>query len=266
MQTTKPALTDEALKAEVRSFWNTTPCGSQFTRLERGTREFFDDVERTRYETHPFMRRAVEFDAYRGQRLLEIGMGLGTDLLQFARAGAKVTGIDLTPASVELVQRRFELEGLAVDARVADAEHLPFADGSFDAVYSFGVLHHTPDTQRAIDEIYRVLAPGGRVTVMLYHKHSLRMWLGTPLFLLRGQHDSSRPAAEEWARVYDGLENPLGKTYSRDEVRRMFGRFREPQLLCRHPTRPGLPSLLNALGQRLLAPWCGFFLIIKARK
>jgi len=129
---------DEALKQQVRDYWNAHPCGTQFTGLEWGSKKFFDEVERFRYGTQPFMRSLMEFDNFRGKRLLEIGCGLGTDLLQFARSGALVTGVDLTPASIELVQKRFAMEGLPVEARVADAENLPFADAArILAAYGF---------------------------------------------------------------------------------------------------------------------------------
>lgn len=167
----------EEAKEQVRAFWNAHPCGTQFTHLAWGSREFFDEVERVRYTIQPFMRDLVGFDLFPGKRLLEIGCGLGTDLLQFARGGALVTGVDLTPASIELVKACFALHGLPVHAQVADAENLPFEDNAFDVVYSFGVLHHTPDTQKALDEVYRVLKPGGKIILMLYHKHSLHVFL-----------------------------------------------------------------------------------------
>lgn len=261
--------TDEALKARVRSFWDERPCGTQFTRLRWGTREFFDDVEKTRYASHPFLREVAEFDRFGGQQLLEVGCGLGTDLMQFARGGARVTGVDLTAQGIEQVKRRFALEGLPVDARVADAEQLPFADASFDVAYSFGVLHHTPDTQRAIDEIHRVLKPDGRAIVMLYHLHSLRVVVGGAVhFVRRLLRADARAGAtiEDWIRVYDGAQNPLGKAYARSDLERMFARFPRRQYRVYHPVRLGAPPLLNALSQRLLSPWCGFFLVIKAWK
>ncbi|MBC8043267.1 MAG: class I SAM-dependent methyltransferase, partial [Rhizobacter sp.] len=176
----------EDLKSDVHDYWNQNPCGTQFTELGRGSKAFYDEVERFRYATQPFMSRLCGFDNFAGKRLLEIGCGLGTDLLQFARAGAITTGVDLTEESVALAKKRFELYGVPGDFQVADAEKLPFAADSFDAVYSFGVLHHTPDTQKAIDEVYRVLKPGGKIVIMLYHKQSLHVWLGVPLYFLYG--------------------------------------------------------------------------------
>jgi len=257
---------NEILKNEVRDYWNAHPCGTQFTGMEWGSKEFFEAVERHRYEVQPFMRRVMEFDAYAGKRLLEIGCGLGTDLLQFARGGAIVSAIDLTPRSIELVKHRFELYGFPVDARVGDAEKLPFSDNSFDVVYSFGVLHHTPNTPKAVDEIYRVLKPGGRAIVMLYHRQSMHVALGRIVGKISSRYRGVATTAENWVRAYDGSDNPLGKAYSRLEVRRMFGKFRGLSLLTEDPHRRGLSPALNALNQGLFAWWWGFYLVIKALK
>ena len=262
-----PNANDEELKQQVREYWNAHPCGTQFTHLEWGSKRFFDEVERFRYETQPFMRKLMEFDNFRGKQLLEIGCGLGTDLLQFARAGALVTGVDLTPASIELVKKRFALEGIPVEAQVADAEHLPFPDGSFDVVYSFGVLHHTPNTQKSIDDVYRVLKPGGRIIIMLYHKNSIHVYLGAPLYTISHKlHAGGRSLVEDWVRVYDGAENPLGKAYSRSEIRTMFSRFSNLRFAVCDPIRRKYPAAVNWVNQNLLSRRWGFWLVIKGTK
>src|SRR5829696_739538 len=153
MATTAPA----QLKRRVQDFWNKTPCGSKHADAPEGTREFFEEVERKRYELEPFIPKYAEFEQARGERVLEVGVGLGTDLARFARAGAEVTGIDFSERSVELARRRLELDGLQGEVLVADAENLPFADSTFDRVYSWGVLHHTPNTYAAVAEAVRVL-------------------------------------------------------------------------------------------------------------
>lgn len=250
-----------SVKDQVRDFWNANPCGAKFVDgVEVGSREFFDLVERHRYETEGHIREVVGFERWRGKDVLEIGCGLGTDAVQFARAGARYTGVDLTPRSVELVTRRFELYGLEGAARVADAEQLPFPDGSFDLVYSHGVLHHTPDTQRAFDEAHRVLRPGGTAMIMLYHRDSYNYHVNIMTLrragaqLLRfawGPRLVAKLTGEDVARLEllrarmledpkrffsrdeflnqntDGAGNPLAKVYSRDEVRRMFSKFSE---------------------------------------
>ena len=134
-------------KEQVRSFWSRTPCGSWDATAPEGTAEYFAQIEQRRYELEPFIHRFADFRSARGRSVLEIGVGLGTDHVQFARAGAELHGVDLTERGVELVRRRLELEGLTSELQVADAEQLPFADASFDYVYSWGVLHHTPTRQ-----------------------------------------------------------------------------------------------------------------------
>lgn len=258
---------DEQLKQQVREYWNSHPCGTQFTELEWGSKQFFDEVSRFRYDTQPFMRSLMEFDNFRGKRLLEIGCGLGTDLLQFARGGALVTGVDLTPASIDLVRKRFALEGVPGNAQVADAEHLPFPDNSFDVVYSFGVLHHTPNTQKAIDEVHRVLKPGGRIIIMLYHKNSVHVYLGAPLYRLAHRiRSGGQSALDDWVRVYDGAENPLGKAYSRSELRTMFSRFKNLRFEACDPIRRRYPAPINWLNQKLLSRRWGFWLVVKGSK
>ena len=257
----------EALKKKVREYWNAHPCGTQFSHTDWGTKDFFDEVERVRYTIQPFMRELVNFERFPGKQLLEIGCGLGTDLLQFARGGALVTGVDLTPKSVELAKAGFALHGLPMRALVADAENLPFEDNSFDVVYSFGVLHHTPNTARAIDEAYRVLKPGGKIILMLYHRHSLHVYLGVPLFWLSGKiHKGKSSVLEDFIRIYDGAENPLGKAYSRSEARLMMRNFSNLTVTICDPIRRKYPRAANALNQLLFAPWLGFWMVLKGEK
>ena len=260
---------DVLLKREVQAYWDAHPCGTQFTDLEWGSREFFEQVEKFRYDLQPFMHRMIRFDAYKGKRLLEIGCGLGTDLLQFARAGAQVTGIDLTPASVDLARKRFSLYGIPGDFQVADAENLPFPDESFDVVYSFGVLHHTPDTQKAIDEAYRVLKPGGGIILMLYHKHSWHVLAGVPFMAITRwlrNKSVSMSVMEDWIRIYDGEDNPLGKAYTRSEVRRMTRQFHALHFELCDPVRRRFPRFFNRFNQSVLARFMGFYMIVRGVK
>src|SRR2546427_13128296 len=175
------------LKERVRAFWQAHPCGTKFSDAEIGTREFFERIEAHRYAKEWHIPEAADFAGARGLRVLEIGCGLGTDGAQFAKAGADYTGVDLTEAAIELARKRFELSDLKGDFRVADAENLDFPDESFDIVYSHGVLHHTPDTARAVREIHRVLKTGGRAIVMLYHRSSYNYRVGIRLLRRAGE-------------------------------------------------------------------------------
>src|ERR1043166_5494534 len=139
-------LAEEKLRA--REQWGQDPCGAEYDREhELGTREFFDEVERYRYHEYAaWMPRVMGFDQFRGAKLLEVGCGMGTDLLQFARGGARCTGIDLTPRSVEITRHRFRLYGAEGNFMISDGEHLPFSDASIVAV-SFNILLDNPHTQ-----------------------------------------------------------------------------------------------------------------------
>jgi SAM-dependent methyltransferase len=145
---------------------------------EFGSREFFAGADRQFYawnaplhDRRPF-DRLFRYDAYRGRDVLEIGCGMGAMAANWASNGARVTAVDLTPVAVEQTRRRFSLFGLEGDIREADARRLPFPDHSFDYVYSWGVLHHSPDLVRSVGELIRVLRPGGEFGVMLYHRRS----------------------------------------------------------------------------------------------
>ena len=226
------SLAQEKLRA--REQWGQDPCGAENDREhELGTREFFDQIERHRYEEYAaWMPRLMEFEKFRGARLLEIGCGMGSDLLQFARGGARCTGIDLTPRSIEITRHRFSLYGADGNFMISDGEHLPFRTESFDVVYSNGVLHHTPDTAGAIREVHRVLRPGGVAKVMLYHRNSLNYWVEIVLRrgvlgfeFLRGQS-----AEEIMSRVIEFSDHdarPLVKVYSRKQARELFSMFKD---------------------------------------
>lgn len=221
-------------KVRAREQWGQDPCGAEYDREhELGTREFFVEVERYRYEEYaPWMPRLMEFEKFRGARLLEVGCGMGTDLLQFARGGARCTGVDLTPRSVEITRHRFKLYGADGNFMISDGEHLPFQSESFDVVYSNGVLHHTPDTAGAIREVHRVLRPGGVAKIMLYHRNSLNYWI--EIVLRRGvlglEFLRGRSAEQIMSRVIEFSDHdahPLVKVYSRKQMRELFGMFKD---------------------------------------
>lgn len=172
-------------KREARKQWNETPCGEVAGNKEN--LDYFLAVERHRYQDYaPWMRALFDFSKYTDKRVLEIGYGQGTDLCQFALAGARCSGVDFTERHFELASRDLQLRGLHTDLSLEDASNLPFPDESFDTVYSFGVLYHTPDTVRCIGEAYRVLEPGGELIIALYHRWNLTYLFSIPLVLSPG--------------------------------------------------------------------------------
>ena len=207
----------EVTKGTVRDYWDAHPCGEGLTEAERGSRRYFDDVEAAKDRLEPYVHDFVEFGRWRDKDVLEVGCGLGTDTVRFARAGAHVSAVDLTEAAVELTRRRLADEGREASVVQADAEDLPFADDSFDLVYSWGVLHHTPATARAVAEVARVLRPGGEARIMLYNRRSL---FALGVWLLRGAL-RGRSLTAALATV----ESPGTKGYTRAELRRLFAPF-----------------------------------------
>ncbi len=203
-------------KNEVRRFWDADPCGTRY--LEQ--RQDFEAHARRRYGLEPHIAEFADFKSARGKKVLEIGVGMGADYLEWLKAGAQATGIDLSSASLEQARRRCEIAGYQADLRIGDAENLPFPDGSFDVVYSYGVMHHSPDTARCVREAWRVLKPGGKLKIMVYHHPSLTglmLWLRYGM----GRGMSLRQS------VYDHLESPGTKSYTMQEAEALMQGFRD---------------------------------------
>ncbi len=258
-------------KEDVREFWNADPCGTRYL----DGKEDFDAHARARYAGEPYIFDFAQFQNSRGLKVLEIGVGMGADFLEWLKAGAQATGVDLSAASIERARQRCQQAGYQPDLRLADAEHLPFADNSFDVVYSYGVMHHSPNTPQCIREARRVLKPGGQARIMVYHHPSITgamLWLRYGF--LRGK--SLRQS------VFDHLESPGTKTYTRAEALTLLDGFKNTEmqlafspgdLLLHQPSQRFQSAfyslvwklfprfLVRALGRR----W-GLFLLITATK
>jgi len=212
----------DAEKKAVHDFWEKASCGeSQF--LPATEREGYLQQLQVRYELEPYIVDFADFPSTRGKRVLEIGVGLGADHQKFAAAGAVLCGIDLTYRAVEHSKCRFRLFGLESNLQQGDAENLPFKEGYFDLVYSWGVLHHTPDMIEAIKEIHRVLKPGGELKLMIYHKYSFvgfMLWARYALLKLKPMTS----LADIYSRY---LESPGTKAFSVKEAEELFKNFRE---------------------------------------
>jgi ubiquinone/menaquinone biosynthesis C-methylase UbiE len=300
----KPAFARETwdLKKQVQSFWQNSPCDSWFTQEPPGTPGFYRSLDEHRYEVHRRLLSAVRFEQARGLRVLEIGCGCGSEAERFARAGAHYTALDLTNAAVNLTQRRFRLANLDGRFVQGDAENLPFLDGSFDLVYSHGVVHHTPDTPRCIREVYRVLAEGGRALIMLYYRHSfnyevnLRILRRLRAYLLKTE-PGMKLASKIWHepekelrrhadlirqdvnayldmqnmlnRNTDGPDNPLSQVFSRKSAAELFWQFKDvrTEIMFWNPNwLPGVGRLLPRWVEDQLARRWGWHLWIYAEK
>ncbi len=229
-------------KKAVQDFWERASCGEELYLHDAGRQGYLEQARR-RYELEPYIEQFAAFQSAHGQRVLEIGVGLGADHQRFAEAGAVLSGIDLTERAVAHARRRLELFGLASELKQGDAENLSFDDASFDLVYSWGVIHHSPNTPRAVGEIYRVLKARGVAKIMIYHTWSLvgyMLWVRYALLGLRPWMS----LADIYARY---LESPGTKAYSVAGARRLFAAFGdvEIQTLLTHGD-----LLESAAGQR----------------
>jgi ubiquinone/menaquinone biosynthesis C-methylase UbiE len=167
---------------EIQRYWNERIHDLEMTKHAVGTPEFFADLDAYRFEKLHYLPRIVDFNGFRGQRLLEVGCGIGTDLVRFARGGANCTGIDLSQTAIDLARKNLDANGVAAELHVGNGEALPFPDASYDVVYGHGVVQYTADPARLIRECHRALKPGGRGIFMVYNRVS---WLNAMSKLTR---------------------------------------------------------------------------------
>jgi SAM-dependent methyltransferase len=204
-------------KELVRDFWEKASCGEALY-LEDSSRDGYLKQSWIRYQLEPYILSFAEFEKYCEKRVLEIGIGLGADHQKFAEAGAELYGIDLTQRAVDYVRKRFATMGLKSCLSIGDVENLAFADEMFDFVYSWGVIHHTPNTAKAAREILRVLKRGGEFKIMVYQKYSLvgyMLWIRYALMRLR--------PFTSLAQIYGRyLESPGTKAFTPGGARELF--------------------------------------------
>ena len=253
-------------KQSVRDFWNAAPCGTAGVQKRDDLRAFLQDIERRRYELEPFVFSYADFPRWKGKEVLEVGCGTGTDLLQFLRAGANAQAIDLSSQSAGLARKRLRFAGFESSRVVlSDAENLPFPDNHFDLVYSWGVLHHTPDTERAVAEVHRVVRPGGEVCIMLYHRWSLI----SLQFYLRFGLLRARPFRSLDEIMAAHQESPGTKVYTRAQLKDLFAQFQNVQvqpILTPYDLQCGRRLFLPAWFRRFIPNSLGYFLVVQGRK
>ena len=198
----------------VREYWDRHIHDLEITKHPVGSRGFFDDLDQYHFEKLHHLLRLVDFNGYRGRRVLEVGCGAGVDLARFAKGGAIVVGVDLAPSAIDLARANFEQQGLSGEFDVADGEQLPFPDDSFDFVFAHGVVQYTSHPQRLVDECRRVLKPGGEAVFQVYNRIS---WLNALSKLMKVglEHDDA----------------PVLLKLSIGEFRRLVSGFREVRIV-----------------------------------
>ena len=276
-------LTDTPKKSAGREFWNSNPCGGKWASY-REFMEWYRTVE-------PYMYDTVSRQSWKNRRVLEVGCGQGPLANYLPSLGATVVGMDMSDASLRrAAEGKRELGNDALTLMHADAEKLPFADASFDSVVSFGVLHHTPDTDGAVQEVRRVLKPGGTATVMLYRTGNPKWWATAVLRSLGQARDRRREARNriaDRARDQHGVNDTRGtallelfgvptlKAYSNREALAMFRGFStveirnvQPGFLRMADIIPALQPVAPVLGwiDSRFAGWWGFYQVIEARR
>jgi ubiquinone/menaquinone biosynthesis C-methylase UbiE len=249
----EPAVTVET----VRDFWQSHVNNEYYTGADRASDEYFDEIEERRYNYHYHLRDL--FASLNGShgRLLEVGCGIGVDSIQLAKCGFQLTAVDLTESALQVAREFAARRNVTVDFRLGNAERLEFRDGEFDAVYSFGVLHHTPDIEKSISEVRRVLRPGGTAYVMLYHRDSL---VNLVHRALRLPYESPRDKSDHCPVVY---------TFSRRGVRKLFRGFSHVSVHAEYPFTFGFGPLGTRLPQWILRPLgraIGWHLMITAAR
>jgi len=252
-------------KSMVRDYWDKNPCGAKNCPYKLGTQEFFQWTRRRREALEPFIDACAQFDQWANKKVLEIGCGLGVDSLKFARGRAQLTAIDLSQQAVALTKQRLMQADLTAEVVTADAEKLGLVDNQFDFVYSWGGLHHTSDLMSAIDEVERVLKPGGKLCIMLYHRKSLlalKAYLGYGLLRFR-------PWRSVDAILAQHLESPGTKAFTADQVRHIFKRFSNVEIkhfLTPYDTRLFGEVYLPQWLKRLIPQKLGWFLVAQGQK
>jgi ubiquinone/menaquinone biosynthesis C-methylase UbiE len=248
---------------EVRSYWEQEACGTQKVvvgEIEKFSREWFERVESHRYHAEPFIHSVAQFTRHHGKKLLEVGVGAGTDHLQWARAGLDCHGVDLTDEAIEITRRHLKMYGLHSNLQRVDAEALPFEDNSFDLVYSWGVIHHSENPQIIITEIHRILKTGGTFIGMMYGRYSLaslKMWV--TYALLKG-----KPWRSFADVIWNHMESIGTKAYTVPELQNLFSSFERFE---GNPitTSAELNPLPKWIGRFIPSSW-GFFITLKAQK
>jgi len=235
----KESTMDSVLAQErVRAYWNENPCDSELSDRVRLSREYFLDVERQRYELQPHILEIISKIDWRGKRVLEVGAGIGTDARNIIQRGALYTGINVDRGSTEATSQALRVFSLPGTALERSATSLDFADGTFDAVYSFGVLQHIPEVGKAVAEIHRVLKPGGELLVMVYNRSSINYVIEIMFLRKLGLRLLSVPGA---IVLLQWLGFPREKLERHREVYRQRGRMTDAEWLSRNTNGPDYP-------------------------
>jgi SAM-dependent methyltransferase len=191
---------------KIKEYWNRQPCNIKHSNKEFLTKEYFNEIEKRKYFVESHIPYFAQFEKWRGKKVLEIGCGIGTDAVNFARNGAEYTGVELSEASLEITKKRFKIFGLEGSFFNLDAENLneiSKVGKDFDLIYSFGVIHHSPHPEKILENCYKLLKDGGCIKIMVYAENSWKS------FMIKDGYDQ-----------YEAQTNcPLALTYTKEEIK-----------------------------------------------
>lgn len=235
----------------VESFWASHVNNEYYTKNDRGTPAYWQEIEQKRYLHHYHLQdlfASFKSDKeFQGKKLLEIGCGIGVDSVQLYKCGFDLTAIDLTQEAIDIAQKRAETEDLKIRYMVANAEKLPFENEEMDYVYSFGVLHHTPDIEKSVDEVLRVLKKGGKAYIMLYATNSLVNLIHR---VFKIPYESPQNMKDHCPVVY---------TYDAERIKKLFHRFSSIRVSKEYPFTYGFRRLTGWIPLFLKRPMGNLF-------
>jgi len=220
VQTRAPGIT------AVENYWDERPCNIRHSPKPVGSREYFDEVEARKYYVEPHIPAFADFERWRGKRVLEIGCGIGTDSINFARHGADLTIVELSQKSLDLTQQRFEvfnLDARFIQGNAEDLDTLIPAGESFDLIYSFGVIHHSPNPRRIVEAAGRRMRRDSELRLMVYNRLS---WKVLWIYLQYGWENRGRLRGliARYSEAQTGC--PITFVYSNHEARQLLRGFR----------------------------------------
>jgi SAM-dependent methyltransferase len=234
----RPNLDSVLAQERVRAYWNEKPCDSETSSEEPWSREYFLDIERKRYGLQSHIPEILARIDWSGKRVLEVGSGVGTDARNIIGRGGVYTGINIDRGSTQATSRALRIFSLPGVALERDATSLGFPDNSFDVVYSFGVLQHIPNAEKAVAEIHRVLKPGGEVIAMVYNRSSINYLLEIMFLRKLGLRLLAVPGA---VALLEWMGLPRDKLERHKELRRQRGRMSDAEWLSRNTNGPDYP-------------------------